>query len=141
MIILVNTKSLDATVKNYQAGISVAPQRYKDGVNKATNTIENAIAAQALYEARIAESIANKSRVKGLQKTSTAEWKKQAIEKGAARIGPGMQAALPKYQKGMGENLAVIQGVTIAERTSDPMANIDNRVKPIAQALYDNKRK
>ncbi len=141
MVILVETKSLDATVKNYQAGISVAPQRYKDGVNKATNTIEKAIAAQDLYEARIAESIANNSRVKGLQKTSTAEWKKQAIEKGAQRIGPGMQAALPKYQKGMGETLSVIQGVTIAERTADPMANIDNRVKPIAQALYDNKRK
>lgn len=138
---MVETKSLEVTTKNYQAGISVAPQRYKDGVQKATNQNENAIAAQPLYEARIAESIANKSRVKGLQGSSTAEWKKQSVEKGAQRIGPGMQAALPKYTQKMGENLAVIQGVTIAERTADPMMNIDNRVKPIAQALYDNKRK
>lgn len=138
---MVNTKSLDATVGNYKAGIGVAPGRYKDGVQKATDTIEKAIAAQGLYEARIAESIANKSRVKGLQKTSTAEWKKQAMEKGAARIGPGMTAALPKYQKGMGEVLAVIQGVTIAERTADPEANVDGRVKPIVRALYDYKRR
>ena len=138
---MVDTKSVEATVSNYRDGIGKAPARYKAGVEKNTNQNENAIASQGLYEARIAESIANKSRVRGLQKSSTAAWKQAAATKGASRIGPGMQAALPKFQAGIGEVLSTIQNVTIAERTADPMANIDNRVKPIAQALYDMKRK
>jgi len=138
---MVETKSLEATVSNYKDGIGKAPARYKAGVEKNTNQNENAIAAQGLYEARVQESIANKTRVKGLQKSSTAAWKAAAKSKGAARIGPGMTAALPKFQSGIGEVLSTIQSTTIAERSADPMANIDGRVKPIAQALYDMKRK
>ncbi|KKK98544.1 hypothetical protein LCGC14_2641710 [marine sediment metagenome] len=47
-----------------------------------------------------------------------------------------MAAAEGKMQTGLGKVLAVIQGVTLAPRTTDPMANIDNRVKPIAAALH-----
>ena len=138
---MVETKSLESTVANYRDGIGKAPARYKQGVEKNTNQNENAIAAQGLYEARMAESIANKSRVKGLQKSSTAAWKQAAATKGASRIGPGMTAALPKFQSGIAEVLSTINSTTIAERTADPMTNIDNRVKPIAQALYNMKRK
>ncbi len=138
---MVDTKSVEATVSNYRDGIGKAPARYKAGVEKNTNQNENAIASQGLYEARIQESIANKARVRGLQKSSTAAWKQAAATKGASRIGPGMQAALPKFQSGISEVLSTIQNTTIAERTADPMANIDGRVKPIAQALYDMKRK
>ena len=138
---MVNTKSLEATVSNYRDGIGRAPAAYKAGVEKNNNQNENAIAAQGLYEARVQESIANKTRVKGLQQSSTAAWKQAASTKGASRIGPGMTAALPKFSKGIGDVLATIQGTTIAERTADPMTNIDNRVKPIAQALYNMKRR
>jgi len=138
---MVRTKGLEATMQNYQAGIGVAPARYKQGVQAAQNTIENAIAAEPLYAAKVQEAIANKSRVKGLQKTSTAEWKQRASDLGAARIGPGMNAALPKMRRGISEVLSTIEGVTIAERTSDPESNVDGRVKPIVRALYDMKRK
>ena len=133
---MVETKSVEATVANYKDGISKAPARYKQGVEKNNNQNENAIASQGLYEARMAESIANGSRVKGLQGSSTAAWKQAASTKGASRIGPGMTAALPKFSKGIGEVLQTIQSTTIAERTADPMANIDGRVKPIAAALH-----
>ena len=138
---MVNTKTLEATVSNYRDGIGKAPARYKAGVEKNNNQNENAIASQPLYEARVQESIANKTRVKGLQNSSTAAWKQAASTKGASRIGPGMTAALPKFSTGISNVLATIQGTTIAERSADPMANIDGRVKPIAQALYDMKRK
>ena len=138
---MVDTKSLEATVNNYKDGIGKAPARYKQGVEKNNNQNENAIASQGLYEARMAESIANGSRVKGLQGSSTAAWKTAASTKGASRIGPGMTAALPKFSKGIGDVLQTIQATTIAERTADPMTNIDNRVKPIAKALYDMKRR
>ena len=138
---MVATKGAAAATKNYQDSISGAAGKYKDGVGRAQNTIENAIAAEPLYAAKVQESIANGSRVKGLQKTSTAEWRKNAQEKGSVRIGPGMTAALPKFNRGITEVISTIEGVSIAPRTADPMANIDARVKPIAQALYDMKRK
>lgn len=138
---MVRTKGLEATMANYQTGIGVAPARYKQGVQAATDTIERAIAAEDLYAAKVQEAVANKTRVKGLQKTSTAEWKARASELGAARIGPGMTAALPKMRRGISDVLTTIEGVTIAERTADPESNVDGRVKPIVRALYDMKRK
>lgn len=137
----VRTKGIAATVDNYKAAIGAVPAKYKSGVEANTDQNERAIAAQTLYEARIAESIANKSRVKGLQKSSTEKWKRAAATKGAARIGAGMNAALPEFQSGMTEVLATIESVTIAERTADPEANVDGRVKPIVRALYDMKRR
>jgi len=138
---MVQTKGVAAATKNYQDAIGSVPGKYKDGVGRATDTIENAIASQDLYVAKVQESIVNGSRVKGLQKTSTAEWKAAAQSKGASRIGAGMTAALPKFQSGIGNVISTIEGVQLAPRTADPMANIDNRVKPIAKALYDMKRK
>ena len=52
-----------------------------------------------------------------------------------------MQESLPKMRTGMGEVLSVIEGVTIAPRTADPMANVDNRVKPIVSALAKMKQR
>lgn len=138
---MVKTKGVAATVAAWQGAIGGVPAKYKAGVQAANNTIENAIASQGLYEARVQESIANKTRVKGLQKTSTAEWKARASELGSARIGGGMSAAVNKYNKGVGEVISTIEATSIGERTADPMANVDSRVKPIVRALYDLKRR
>ncbi|MDP2973476.1 MAG: hypothetical protein Q8N60_00350 [Candidatus Diapherotrites archaeon] len=138
---MVKTKGVAATVAAWQGAIGSVPAKYKAGVQAANNTIENAIAAQPLYEARMAESIANKSRVKGLQKTSTGEWKARASELGRARIGVGISAALPKYNKWVTEVIQTIEATSIGERTADPMANVDNRVKPLVKELYDMKRR
>lgn len=138
---MVQTKGIEATAKNYSDAIGSVPGKYKAGVERANDTIEKAIAAESLYAARVQESIANGQRVKGLQKTSTAEWKARASKLGSARIAQGMQENLPKYRKGMSDVISTIESTTIGERTADPMANIDARVKPIAKALYDMKRK
>jgi len=138
---MVRTKGLEATVGNWKGAIGSVPGRYKQGVQAANNTIERAIEAEDLYAAKVQEAISNKSRVKGLQKTSTAEWKSRAAELGSARIAAGMQAAEPKFRKGMGDVLSTIEAVSISERTADPIANVDGRVKPIVRALYDMKRK
>jgi len=137
----VKTKGIAATTAAWQGAIGGVPAKYKAGVQAATNQNENAIASQPLYEARMAESIANKSRVKGLQRSSTAEWKQRASELGSARIGSGMTAAVSKYNKGVSEVITTIEATSIAERSADPMANVDGRVKPIVKALYDMKRR
>jgi len=138
---MVKTKGIEATVGNWRGAIGGVPAKYKTGVQAATDTIEKAIAAEELYAAKVQEAISNKTRVKGLQKTSTAEWKSRAAELGSARIAAGMTAAEPKFRKGISDVLSTIETVTIADRTADPIANVDGRVKPIVKALYDMKRK
>jgi len=138
---MVKTKGLEATVNNWKGAIGSVPAKYKAGVQKATDTIEKAIAAEDLYAAKVQEAINNKTRVKGLQKVSTAEWKARAAELGSARIAAGMNAAEPKFRKGISDVLSTIESTTIGDRTADPIANVDARVKPIVKALYDMKRK
>ena len=137
---MVKTKGLDVTRKNWEASHGRVPAAYTAGVNAASGVIDAAKAGEDLYAAKVAEAVANKSRVKGLDKVSDADWKSAAINKGAVRIAGGMAAAKEDYAKGMSKNLSVIEGVTIAARVADPMTNIDNRLKPIAKALYDSKR-
>lgn len=138
---MVKTKGIERTTANWRGAIPTVPSKYKAGVQGATNTIENAIAAEELYAARVQEAVANKTRVKGLQKTSTAEWKARASELGSARIAAGMTAAEPKFRRGMSDVINTIEATTIGERTADPIANVDNRVKPIVRNLYDMKRR
>lgn len=133
---MVDTKSLDQTQKNWEASHGRVPQAYSDGVKGAKDVIAKGIAAEDLYAQRVQETIASKKRARMLANVSDEQWRQAALEKGAPRIAQGMAAAKNKYNSGMSKVLAVIQGVTIAPRTADPMQNIDNRVKPIAAALH-----
>ena len=132
---MVDTKSLEQTQKNWESAIGRVPGAYSDGVKGATNVIAKAIAAEDLYAAKVQEAVAKKSRAKGLAKVSDEDWRAAALDKGASRIATGMTAAKGKFNTGISQVLSVIQGVTIAPRTADPMANVDNRVKPIVAAL------
>ena len=138
---MVETKGVTASVAAWKASHSRVPASYKAGVLANTNQNERAQAAEELWKARIAEAAARGARLKGLQASSTEKWKKAAAEKGAARISGGMAAAVPEFQEGITRVLSVIEGTSIPARVADPMANIDNRLKPIAQNLYDMKRK
>ena len=136
---MVRTKGLAATQSAWEASHGVVASRYQEGVNRADNVIEKAIAAEGLYATQVQKAIANQSRVKGLQKTSTAEWKAKAAGKGAARIATGMAESKDKFARGMGAVLAVIESTDIAEKTGDVVQNITNRVVPIAVALRNAK--
>ena len=136
LITMVDTKSTEQAMKNWEDGIGRAPTKYAEGVKNATGVIEKAIAAEDLYAQKMQEAIASGRRAKKLAEVSDEQWKQAALEKGAARIGPGMIAAKEKMRTGIGKVLDVIRSVQIAPRTADPMANIDNRVKPIAAALH-----
>ena len=138
---MVDTKSLEQTRANWEGAIGRVPAAYSAGVTNAKDVIAKGIAAEDLYAARTQEAIQNKSRAKGLAKVSDEQWRAAALEKGAARIGTGMNAAKQKFATGMSEVLATIQSVTLPPRTSDPIANVDNRVKPIVAALANLKRK
>ena len=138
---MVKTKGVERTVSNWRGAIGGVPAKYKAGVEGTANWQERAMASEPLYAARTQEAISAGRRAKALSGVSNEEWKRAASDKGSARIGSGMTAAEPKYRNKIANVLSTIESTTIAERTADPMANIDGRVKPIAKALYDMKRR
>lgn len=133
---MVDTKSNEQATKNWEGAIGRVPAAYSEGVANAKDVIAKAIAGEELYAQKVQEAIASKKRARKLAEVSDEQWRAAAIDKGAARIGPGMTAAKAKFSTGIGKVLDVIRGVTIAPRVADPMANIDNRVKPIVAALH-----
>lgn len=136
---MVDTKSLEQTNsawKNAQGRVAAA---YSQGVDNAKDVINKAIAGEQNYAAGVQDAVAKGSRAKGLAKVTDQDWRNAAKTKGAIRIVPGMVAATGKYSQGMSQNLATIQSVSIPPRTQDGMANIDNRLKPIAAALMAQK--
>ena len=123
----------------------VTPQRsadYEAGVKDpirdwATNTA----GANAAYKDGIAKSVAGDRFLKGVQKAGTDKWKRKAVEVGPARFAQGVQVAQPDYEKGFAPFRDVIEKTTLPPRFAkgDPR-NID-RVRVIAQALAEAKRK
>jgi len=132
---MVETKSLEQTRKRWEAAHGRVPGAYKEGIQAAKDWQGPAIAAEELWAAKVAEAAAAKRRARRIAEVTNEQWKTAAAEKGSARIGPGMAAAKEKYAKGMAAVLETIRNVSLPPRTTDPMANIDNRVKPIVAAL------
>lgn len=123
----------------------VTPQRsadYEAGVKDpirdwATNTA----GANAAFKAGVADAIAKDRFLKGVQKAGTEKWKRRATEVGPARFAQGVQVAQPDYEKGFAAFRDVIEKTVLPPRFAkgDPR-NID-RVRVMAQALADAKRK
>lgn len=133
---MVKTKGIERTRANWEGAIGSVPGKYADGVRGASNVIEKAIAAEALYAEKIQAAISKGSRAKGLAKISDEDWRKAALNKGASRIATGMSESKDKFASGMATVLSTIESVSIAPRSADPMQNVDNRVKPIVAALH-----
>jgi len=137
---MVRVKSAEAIDAAYKAAIPSVPQKYKDGVGATTGWKEKAIDGQGLYEERMRDPAVLGRRRAGLEGVSEEEWKAKARDVGATRIGPGMAAGAAKRKTKYAPYREALVAVDLPNRTADPMANIDNRVKPIVQALLDKKR-
>ena len=123
----------------------VTPQRsadYEAGVKDpirdwATNTT----AANEAYKAGVTAAIGKDLFKKGVAKAGTEKWKRKAVEVGPARFAQGVQVAQPDYEKGFAPFRDVIEKTVLPPRFAkgDPR-NVD-RVRVIAAALADAKRK
>jgi hypothetical protein len=96
-------------------------------------------AAEGNYEAGVQAAIQKKRFGAGVAKAGTQKWQQKAIEKGTARFGPGVQAAVADYQEGFEPFRQVIASTTLPPRypKGDPR-NLE-RVKVITQALRKKK--
>ena len=132
---MVKTKGKAAARKNWNDAIGRVPSKYAEGVSRTTDWKEKAIAGDDLYKERVIAAAQAGRRAKGIEKVSNEEWKRKAQEKGAARIGAGMNAAKEDYGRGIDRVIDTLEGIELLPRTADVDSNIDNRVKPIARAL------
>lgn len=127
-----------ATIEaNFRRAIPGVANSYKAGIESTTNWKQSAVDGQDLYVTAMQNQNVLARRLKGLGKVSDAEWRNAALLKGVSRIGPGMEAGASKQAAGYEPIRVALEQVTLTARTSDPMQNIDNRVKPIVQAAMN----
>ena len=139
---MVKIKSQSEIAKNYDDSIGRVPAAYKAGVQATTDWQEKASSesAESNYAAGVAEAAAAKRRQRAVQNVSNAEWQNAAVNKGSTRIATGMKEGSAKRTANFEPYRSAIEGVTLPDRTTDPIANVDNRVKPIVQVLVDTKK-
>ena len=124
----------------YERAIAGVPASYKAGIQGTQGWKEAAIQGQSLYEERMRDPEVLRKRERALQKTSESDWKARASEVGTSRIAQGMTMNAGKQADNYEPIAAALRGVELPPRTADPMANIDNRVKPIVQAAVNASR-
>jgi len=139
---MVKIKSASQIDANYKNAIGRVPAAYKTGVQNTSDWQEKASseAAENLWQQKIAEAAAAKRRQKAVSQVSNADWQNRAANTGAARIGQGMTANADKRTRNFEPYRSAIEGVSLPAKSADPMANIDQRVKPVVSALVETKK-
>ena len=137
---MVKVKDAAQRKANYVSAIGAVPGKYQAGIQATSNWKERAIQGQGLYEQRMRDAEVLSRRERGLNRTSDAQWKQNAAGIGAQRIATGMQAGAEKQTANYEPYAAALRGLELPERTADPMANIDARVKPVVSTMVQVKQ-
>lgn len=111
------------------------PGAYKAGIERTTNWKDKALAGQNLYEQQMQNAAVLRRRAVALERVSESDWKSRAAALGSTRIAEGMRNGAEKQAANYEPVANALRSVELPDRTADPMANIDNRVKPIVRAM------
>lgn len=133
-------KSTAASADKWARRAGNAGPEYEEGVkNPKRDWATETKAAEPNYEKGVQAAITRKSYGKGVEKTGTAGWQKNAIAKGPARFQEGVRLAKSDYEKGFAPFRDVIANTTLPPRgpKGDP-ANI-KRVEILARNLHNAK--
>jgi len=138
----IKVKSLEEIKTRYSEAASIVPSRYKRGIESTTGWKERATSDEAedLWAAKLSEAIAAKRRKKALEGVDEGEWKRRASEIGATVIGTKMAKSVDKFAKAFAPYREALAAVDLPPRTADAMANIDNRLKKVVEALISKKK-
>ena len=137
-------KNISQAQENYVQSITIVPQRYQQGVEGADwkKGVSNP-QANTNYKDGVQRAISENAWKKGVDKISNEEWKNAALTKGASSISEGMRQGQEKYATNFAPILSAINSAvsSLPPRTTDPMANIDSRLKPIVKAAINAAKK
>jgi hypothetical protein len=121
--------------KKYVAATAGVAASYGAGIARTTNWKEAALGGQNLYEEQMRKPDVLARRTAGLNKVSDADWKNKASTLGVQRIAAGMVEGADRQANNYEPMAEALRSLTLPSRTSDPMQNIDNRTKPVVQAM------
>jgi hypothetical protein len=131
-------KSLEEARANFEAAIPHIPDRYRRGIERGEwEKYAASDDAEKNFNSAMSKVIAEKKRQKGCR-GKEGLWKAGAINKGAPVIGERIRMNLDKYMERFRPVYDAIIATqrTLPPRTIDPLAHVDNRLKPIVQAAY-----
>ena len=135
---MVKVKGLDQIKRNYQGSASTAASRYREAA-PGVAWQEAAVEGQGLYEERMRDPAVLSRREKNVKKVSDSEFRAALVEKGAPILASRMTGAADAQSSGYAPYKSALEAVDLPARTSDPMSNIDARLKPIVAALVAKK--
>ncbi len=127
----------------YKSGVAAKAQKWQNHFLATTGIADAAKsdAAETHYGEKMNQVIANKQRQKGLASITDEDIKAPVRAGGSSIYSTPAQAKSGKYLKKFTPYVSVINTAVagLPARTADPVANVDNRVKPIVQALHNAK--
>jgi hypothetical protein len=133
---MVKIPSAEEISRRYKEGAGRAPSNYAAGINATTDWQAKASSdsAESNYSTGVQAAIASRKRQKAVSNVSDSEWKSKAGSLGATRIGPGMQANADKRTKNYEPIRSALASLSLPDKTTDPMTNIDQRLKKTVEA-------
>jgi len=137
---MVKVKPLEEAKKNLKEITTVIGSRYARGIERAKSWKEGSLAGQELFVAKMTNPEILARRAKRIESMTDEDWKKMARDLGAKRIGPGLAAKVDKWAARWAPYRSALEAVELPPKSPDPMANIDNRLKPIVEALVNKKK-
>jgi hypothetical protein len=133
-------KSLDAISAKWVRVSSVSGQSYEEGIRNPTADWKAQTAAAANnYKAAMAASLSNDSFAKAINKSTSANWQKNAIDKGVGRWPEGIRLSTDNYARGFAPFRDVIQNLLLPPRGPKGAPGNIARVAKIAEALHNKK--
>ncbi len=136
---------LNQAQQDYSAGTSANAEKLVRNYTKRSGKLDAAKsdAAETLYAAKVQAAIANKSRQKGLNKTSEGDMNAAMQASGASNYRTGTQRSAGKWGKNFQPYASTLDGLEgkLPAKTADPIANVTNRVGAVVRAMVETKKR
>jgi len=134
---MVKVPSVDQVAAKWQRRVSQAGPDYEAGLKDPARDWGTATKeAEPRYKEGVIAA-ANAGRFgKGVTAAGTEKWSRNALSKGVERWSPGVAAAGPDYQKGMGPVLQAISGAVLPARYPAGDERNFERSKAMGRAIH-----
>lgn len=130
-------RTIQQATDNYKASVATVPERYRQGIAGADwASAVRRPETETAWAAGVQKAAAEGSFSRGVARVGNEEWRRMAASKGAASIAQGMTLGAEKYTRRFAPILEAMNSTaaSLPARSTDPMANIDARLKPVVNA-------